>query len=63
LREREIEEERAASWVHFPREIGHISQGDFMCEVVVFFVVVGGRTIQIGTIHTVCTTRKKGTFF
>jgi hypothetical protein len=23
--------------VHFPREIGHISQGDFLCEVAKFY--------------------------
>jgi hypothetical protein len=30
-------EERAARWVHFPREIGRISQGDFLCEVAKFY--------------------------
>jgi hypothetical protein len=37
-----------------------ISQGDFLCEVAVFFAAVGGLTVRIHTVHTA---RKKDMLF
>jgi hypothetical protein len=38
--------------VHFPRELGHISQGKTYFEVAEIYCCEGGRTVQIRTVHT-----------